>query len=196
VFILSTRAGGVGVTLTAAEIVVIFDSDWNPQNDSQAQARAHRIGQTKEVKVYRLLTRDTYEATMFSRASKKLALEQAILGGGGGDDGLEAPGGKGRKKKSGHKPSPQELEQMLREGAYGVLSKSGDDASRRFQSASIDELLSRNTRTVEIQQGTGFRGMNVSKAQFSIGGHLTGEGEVGKLDIDAEDFWERVMPGY
>ena len=90
----------------------------------------------------------------------------------------------------------EELEQMLREGAYGVLSKSGDDASRRFQSASIDELLSRNTRTIEVQQGTGFRGMNVSKAQFSIGGHLTGEGEVGKLDIDADDFWERVMPGY
>lgn len=147
--------------------------------------------------MYRLLTRDTYEATMFSRASKKLALERAILGGGGGDDGLEAAGpGRKRKSRGGYKPSPEELEQMLREGAYGVLSKSGDDASRRFQSASIDELLSRNTRTIEVQQGTGFRGMNVSKAQFSIGGHLTGEGEVGKLDIDADDFWERVMPGY
>ena len=60
VFLLSTRAGGVGINLTAADTVVIFDSDWNPQNDIQATARCHRIGQTNEVKVYRLLTRNTY----------------------------------------------------------------------------------------------------------------------------------------
>jgi len=53
VFLLCTRAGGVGINLTAADTVVIFDSDWNPQNDIQAQARCHRIGQTKNVKVYR-----------------------------------------------------------------------------------------------------------------------------------------------
>lgn len=51
VFLLSTRAGGVGINLTAADTVIIYDSDWNPQNDIQAQARAHRIGQTEEVKV-------------------------------------------------------------------------------------------------------------------------------------------------
>jgi hypothetical protein len=64
---------------TFASQVVIFDSDWNPQNDIQAQARAHRIGQTCEVKVYRLITRRTYEAVMFERASMKLGLEQAVL---------------------------------------------------------------------------------------------------------------------
>lgn len=52
-FLLSTRAGGVGINLTAADTVIIYDSDWNPQNDLQAQARCHRIGQTQEVKVYR-----------------------------------------------------------------------------------------------------------------------------------------------
>ena len=51
--LLSTRAGGVGITLTAADVVIIYDSDWNPQNDLQAQARSHRIGQTKPVKVTR-----------------------------------------------------------------------------------------------------------------------------------------------
>ena len=51
--LLSTRAGGVGITLTAADVVIIYDSDWNPQNDLQAQARSHRIGQTKPVKVIR-----------------------------------------------------------------------------------------------------------------------------------------------
>jgi SNF2 family DNA or RNA helicase len=60
VMLLSTRAGGLGLNLTAADTVIIFDSDWNPHNDIQAQARAHRIGQTKAVMVYRLLTRKTY----------------------------------------------------------------------------------------------------------------------------------------
>lgn len=53
VYLLSTRAGGVGINLTAADTVIIYDSDWNPQNDLQAQARCHRIGQTENVKVYR-----------------------------------------------------------------------------------------------------------------------------------------------
>lgn len=79
-FLLCTRAGGVGINLTAADTVIIFDSDWNPQNDIQAQARCHRIGQTQMVKVYRLITKGTYERHMFERASLKLGLDQAVLG--------------------------------------------------------------------------------------------------------------------
>ena len=78
-FLLCTRAGGLGINLTAADTVIIFDSDWNPQNDLQAQARCHRIGQQKAVKVYRLICRDTYEREMFDRASLKLGLDKAIL---------------------------------------------------------------------------------------------------------------------
>jgi SNF2 family DNA or RNA helicase len=76
---LCTRAGGLGINLTAADTVIIFDSDWNPQNDIQAQARCHRIGQKAEVKVYRLITGNTYERLMFERSSKKLGLDQAVL---------------------------------------------------------------------------------------------------------------------
>ena len=60
VFLLSTKAGGVGINLTSANVVIIYDSDWNPQNDVQATARAHRIGQKSEVQVYRLVTCNTY----------------------------------------------------------------------------------------------------------------------------------------
>ena len=67
VFLLCTRAGGLGINLTAADTVIIYDSDWNPQNDIQAQARCHRIGQNKAVKVYRLITRNSYEREMFDR---------------------------------------------------------------------------------------------------------------------------------
>lgn len=79
VFLLCTRAGGLGINLTAADTVIIFDSDWNPQNDIQAQARCHRIGQSRSVKVYRLITRNSYEREMFDRASMKLGLDKAVL---------------------------------------------------------------------------------------------------------------------
>ncbi|KAA6396233.1 MAG: putative Chromodomain-helicase-DNA-binding protein 8 [Streblomastix strix] len=81
VFLLCTKAGGLGINLTAADTVIIFDSDWNPQNDIQAIARCHRIGQTKEVRVYRLLTKNTYESFMYQQASLKLGLDKAVMSG-------------------------------------------------------------------------------------------------------------------
>ena len=73
-FLLCTRAGGLGINLTAADTVIIYDSDWNPQNDVQAQARCHRIGQSKAVKVYRLITRNSYEREMFDRFVKVMVV--------------------------------------------------------------------------------------------------------------------------
>ena len=66
IFLLSTRAGGLGINLTSADIVVLYDSDWNPQMDLQAQDRAHRIGQKKPVKVFRLITESTIGASHWS----------------------------------------------------------------------------------------------------------------------------------
>uniref|UniRef100_A0A8C4Q2G6 Chromodomain helicase DNA binding protein 1-like n=1 Tax=Eptatretus burgeri TaxID=7764 RepID=A0A8C4Q2G6_EPTBU len=83
VFLLSTRAGGVGLTLTAADTVIFSDSDFNPQNDLQAAARAHRLGQERPVKIIRLVSRKTVEEAMLKRAVAKLALSQAVVGGSG-----------------------------------------------------------------------------------------------------------------
>ena len=71
-FLLTTRAGGLGINLQTADIVIIYDSDWNPQMDLQAMDRAHRIGQTKPVKVYRLVTQGTVEERILERAELKL----------------------------------------------------------------------------------------------------------------------------
>ncbi|KAM9831363.1 chromodomain-helicase-DNA-binding protein 1-like [Neosynchiropus ocellatus] len=79
VFLLSTKAGGVGMNLTAADTVIFVDSDFNPQNDLQAAARAHRIGQNRPVKVIRLLARDTVEEVMYSRATSKLRLTNTVI---------------------------------------------------------------------------------------------------------------------
>ncbi|KZN84021.1 Lymphocyte-specific helicase [Penicillium chrysogenum] len=78
-FLLSTRAGGQGINLTAADTVIIFDSDWNPQQDLQAQDRAHRIGQTKPVIIYRLATKGTVEQTLLEKADSKRRLERLVI---------------------------------------------------------------------------------------------------------------------
>merc|ERR550519_1550952 len=79
IFLLSTRAGGLGINLTAADTCIIYDSDWNPQQDLQAQARCHRIGQTKPVMVYRLVTKNTIDQVMVERAQAKRALERLVV---------------------------------------------------------------------------------------------------------------------
>jgi hypothetical protein len=164
--------------------VIIYDSDWNPQNDSQAMARCHRIGQTQHVKVYRLITRNSYEATMFERATRKLSLEQAVLGG-------EAVA----MASSGRQRDANELERMIRLGAAAVLSHDsetltcGNDAdadANAFMQSSIEELLHSHTRTVEVSD-VGF-GFGAPTAAVGPGGY--------ELDVNAEDFWEHVLPGF
>lgn len=79
IFLLSTRAGGLGINLTAADTVILFDSDWNPQQDLQAQDRAHRIGQTKPVIIYRLASKGTVEESLLDKAYGKRRLEKLVI---------------------------------------------------------------------------------------------------------------------
>ncbi|XP_027193024.2 ATP-dependent DNA helicase DDM1-like [Cicer arietinum] len=79
IFLLSTRAGGLGINLTAADTCILYDSDWNPQMDLQAMDRCHRIGQTKPVHVYRLATAQSVEGRMLKRAFNKLKLEHVVI---------------------------------------------------------------------------------------------------------------------
>jgi SNF2 family DNA or RNA helicase len=95
----------------SADTFIIFDSDWNPQNDLQAQARCHRIGQTKSVKVYWLLSQKTYEMQMFHMSSLKMVLDQAILKGfesGATGDGAI---------------TKDEVERLLWHGAYDIFNE-------------------------------------------------------------------------
>nr|CAH0110344.1 unnamed protein product [Daphnia galeata] len=90
VFLISTRAGGLGITLTSADTVIIYDSDWNPQCDLQAQDRCHRIGQTKPVVVYRLVSSDTIDQRIIERAGAKRKLEKLVIQKGKFKSGLQA----------------------------------------------------------------------------------------------------------
>jgi SWI/SNF-related matrix-associated actin-dependent regulator of chromatin subfamily A protein 2/4 len=82
IFLLSTRAGGLGLNLQAADTVIIFDSDWNPHQDLQAQDRAHRIGQKNEVRVLRLVTVNSVEERILAAAKYKLNLDEKVIQAG------------------------------------------------------------------------------------------------------------------
>lgn len=86
IFLLSTRAGGLGINLTTADTVIFYDSDWNPTIDSQAMDRAHRLGQTKQVTVYRMITRGTIEERIRKRALQKEEVQKVVMTGGAGVD--------------------------------------------------------------------------------------------------------------
>merc|ERR1712141_779104 len=82
IFLLSTRAGGLGLNLQSADTVVIFDSDWNPHQDLQAQDRAHRIGQKNEVRVLRLMTVNSVEERILAAAKYKLNMDEKVIQAG------------------------------------------------------------------------------------------------------------------
>lgn len=84
IFLLSTRAGGLGINLTSADTVIFYDSDWNPTIDSQAMDRAHRLGQTRQVTVYRMITRGTIEERIRKRALQKEEVQRVVISGGSG----------------------------------------------------------------------------------------------------------------
>jgi len=81
-FILSTRSGGIGINLTGADTVIFYDSDWNPAMDQQAQDRCHRIGQTREVHIYRLISEHTVEENILLKANQKRLLDEVVIKGG------------------------------------------------------------------------------------------------------------------
>ncbi|KAI4881108.1 hypothetical protein NFI96_020418 [Prochilodus magdalenae] len=177
VFLLCTRAGGLGINLTAADTCIIFDSDWNPQNDLQAQARCHRIGQNKAVKVYRLITRNSYEREMFDRASLKLGLDKAVLQSMSGRDNSLGGGGQIQQQLS-----KKEIEDLLRRGAYGALMDEEDEGAK-FCEEDIDQILQRRTKTITIESEG--RGSTFAKASFVASGNRT------DISLDDPNFWDK-----
>ncbi|MEE6513208.1 hypothetical protein FKM82_020742 [Ascaphus truei] len=173
VFLLCTRAGGLGINLTAADTCIIFDSDWNPQNDLQAQARCHRIGQNKAVKVYRLITRNSYEREMFDRASLKLGLDKAVL---------QSMSGRENSVGGIQQLSKKEIEDLLRRGAYGAIMDEEDEGSK-FCEEDIDQILQRRTKTITIESEG--RGSTFAKASFVASGNRT------DISLDDPNFWQK-----
>jgi len=137
VFLLTTRAGGLGINLTTADIVVLYDSDWNPQADLQAMDRAHRIGQTKQVVVFRFVTENAIEEKVLERAAQKLRLDQLVIQQGRTQQQAKAAASK------------DDLLNMIQHGAEKVFETKGDLG----MSNDIDEILRHGeARTAELNK--------------------------------------------
>ena len=136
IFILSTRTGGLGINLQAANTVIIYDSDWNPQVDLQAMDRAHRIGQTRVVTVYRFVTLGTIEEKITERAVKRLKLDHLIIQ-------------KGNLTTQHKAPSVSEMNQIVQFGAQQVLKSKAD----QVDDSDIDRILNyAEQRTDQLNQ--------------------------------------------
>ncbi|PWY81934.1 hypothetical protein BO70DRAFT_292423 [Aspergillus heteromorphus CBS 117.55] len=140
-FILSTRAGGLGINLMTADTVVLFDSDWNPQADLQAMARAHRIGQTRPVSVYRLVSKDTVEEEVIERARNKLLLEFITIQRGVTDK--EASEIQNKMVRSGisvsEPNSTDDISRILKRRGQKMFEQTGNQA--KLEQLDIDSVL-------------------------------------------------------
>ncbi len=129
IFLLSTRAGGVGLNLCAADTVVLYDSDWNPQMDLQAMDRAHRIGQTKNVLVYRLLCANTVEEKILETQAIKLRLDSLVI----------------QKNKKNDTFKIQEMRAFIQYGLEKVFEE-----GEEFKDEDIETILERGEKNTEI----------------------------------------------
>ncbi|PWY99737.1 putative ISW2-ATPase component of a two subunit chromatin remodeling complex [Testicularia cyperi] len=144
IFLLTTRAGGLGINLTTADIVVLFDSDWNPQADLQAMDRAHRIGQTKQVYVFRFVTEHAIEERILDRAAQKLRLDQLVIQQGRAQQAAKAA------------QSKDDLVDMIQHGAEKIIS-AGNDMSINED---IDAIIHRGEERTQAIQAK-YQGLNL-----------------------------------
>eukprot|EP01138_Halocafeteria_seosinensis_P010924 gb/GECG01011157.1/.p1 GENE.gb/GECG01011157.1/~~gb/GECG01011157.1/.p1 ORF type:complete len:1190 (+),score=197.09 gb/GECG01011157.1/:1-3570(+) len=151
VFLLSTRAGGLGINLYTADVVILYDSDWNPQMDLQAQDRAHRIGQTKQVRVFRFITESTIEEKIIERAERKLYLDAAIVQ-------------QGRLMEQNKQLSKDEMMQMVRFGADEIFRS--DRAV--VTDEDVDAILARGEEKTQQLNEKIKRDMSHNLSNFSL----------------------------
>ncbi|KAL4617640.1 chromodomain-helicase-DNA-binding protein 1 [Arapaima gigas] len=189
-FLLSTRAGGLGINLASADTVVIFDSDWNPQNDLQAQARAHRIGQKRQVNIYRLVTKGSVEEDIIERAKKKMVLDHLVI------QRMDTTGKTvlhtGSAPSSSTPFNKEELSAILKFGAE-ELFKEQEGEEQEPQEMDIDEILKR-AETRENDPGPSTVGEELL-SQFKVANFSTMEDE--EIDMDADGnskTWDEIIP--
>ncbi|KAK3127929.1 hypothetical protein QOZ80_7AG0580300 [Eleusine coracana subsp. coracana] len=180
-FLLSTRAGGLGINLATADTVIIFDSDWNPQNDLQAMSRAHRIGQQETVNIYRFVTCKSVEEDILERAKKKMVLDHLVIQKLNAEGRLE----KKESKKGGSMFDKNELSAILRFGAEELFKedKTDEETKRNLESLDIDEILERAEK-IETKGGEEEAGNELLSA-FKVANFSSGE--------DDATFWSRLI---
>ncbi|KAL7887101.1 hypothetical protein AOLI_G00048220 [Acnodon oligacanthus] len=194
VFLLSTRAGGLGINLATADTVIIYDSDWNPHNDIQAFSRAHRIGQNRKVMIYRFVTKASVEERITQVAKKKMMLTHLVVRPGLGS-------------KAGSM-SKQELDDILKFGTEELFkdemgegdNKEEDSSVIHYDDQAIERLLDRNQDATE---DTELQSMNEYLSSFKVAQYVVKDEDEEEEDVDREiikqeenvdpDYWEKLL---
>ncbi|XP_074542359.1 chromodomain-helicase-DNA-binding protein 4a isoform X3 [Halichoeres trimaculatus] len=192
-FLLSTRAGGLGINLATADTVIIYDSDWNPHNDIQAFSRAHRIGQNKKVMIYRFVTKASVEERITQVAKKKMMLTHLVVRPGLGS-------------KTGSM-SKQELDDILKFGTEALFqdeaqgeNKEEDSSIIHYDDKAIDRLLDRNQ---DATDDTELQSMNEYLSSFKVAQYVVKDEEEEEEEVQREiikqeesvdpDYWEKLL---
>ncbi|KAK6912519.1 Chromo domain [Dillenia turbinata] len=193
-FLLSTRAGGLGINLATADTVVIYDSDWNPHADLQAMARAHRLGQTNKVMIYRLISRGTIEERMMQMTKKKMVLEHLVVG-----------------RLKAQNINQEELDDIIRYGSKELFADETDDAKSRqihYDDAAIDRLLDRELvrdeeATLDDEEEDGFlKAFKVANFEYVDEVETAAEEELQRAsaenkttanNLDRSSYWDDLL---
>ncbi|XP_076010849.1 chromodomain-helicase-DNA-binding protein 4 isoform X2 [Genypterus blacodes] len=207
-FLLSTRAGGLGINLASADTVVIYDSDWNPHNDIQAFSRAHRIGQNRKVMIYRFVTKASVEERITQVAKKKMMLTHLVVRPGLGS-------------KTGSM-SKQELDDILKFGTEELFkdelgeekrnnrkksehqkyrdNKEDDSSVIHYDDRAIDRLLDRNQ---DATDDTELQSMNEYLSSFKVAQYVVKDEDDEEEEVEREvikqeesvdpDYWEKLL---
>ncbi|KAL0138902.1 hypothetical protein V8B55DRAFT_1448945 [Mucor lusitanicus] len=189
VFLLSTRAGGVGINLATADTVIIWDSDFNPYADLQAISRAHRIGQANMVIIYRFMTRLSVEEKILQIGKKKMALEHVVV----------------ERMKAEEEEQIEDLESILKYGTEALFDND-DSKDIRYDDAAIDNLLNREQyreaatelQIKEVEELEG-REKDEGNLSFSYAKVWKADGTTEDLDVtekngqNESDFWEKFL---
>uniref|UniRef100_A0A3B3S529 Chromodomain helicase DNA binding protein 4 n=1 Tax=Paramormyrops kingsleyae TaxID=1676925 RepID=A0A3B3S529_9TELE len=195
-FLLSTRAGGLGINLATADTVIIYDSDWNPHNDIQAFSRAHRIGQNKKVMIYRFVTKASVEERITQVAKKKMMLTHLVVRPGLGS-------------KTGSM-SKQELDDILKFGTEELFkdeigegegdNKEEDSSVIHYDDKAIERLLDRNQ---DATDDTEIQSMNEYLSSFKVAQYVVKDEDEEEEEVQREiikqeesvdpDYWEKLL---
>ncbi|XP_051137067.1 CHD3-type chromatin-remodeling factor PICKLE-like [Andrographis paniculata] len=194
-FLLSTRAGGLGINLATADTVIIYDSDWNPHADLQAMARAHRLGQTNKVMIYRLITRGTIEERMMQMTKKKMVLEHLVVG-----------------RLKAQNLNQEELDDIIRYGSKELFEEDNDESIKsrqiRYDDTAIDRLLNREqigdeAASLDDEEENGFlKAFKVANFEYVEEAEVATEEDpidavdVGKASVnnyERANYWEDLL---
>merc|ERR1712045_886393 len=191
VFLLSTRAGGLGINLYTADTVIIYDSDWNPHNDIQALSRAHRIGQKNKVMIYRFVTRNTVEERVTQVAKKKMMLTHLVV-----QPGMSGQGKANLSKKEIDDILKFGTEELFKDGAENDEGEPVDDIV--YDDAAVSALLDRSQEGIEEKDAWA----NEYLSSFKVATYQTKdanapEEEVEVIQQEAETtdpaYWEKLL---